>query len=314
MSYASDAAAVGQAADAEVSSLKSSNASLSTANDQLSAQNAELQRQLELATKPPTPGPVKTAWGSSGLDSGPSSYAAIATLLHPALMRSYNSGAVADWKSSNGAKVPAHIPAFDSAKWDQTKVAAGDPATMASIRDWLLNGDGQRCWHHEPEGDFALSVYNAAYAQIVKLGVGLDRLFPTLMAFTLGVKGAWTKWGDPDQYYVKEAGGLGFDAYSYANNSMVQFDEAAAYAAKKAKPWILAEAGFQTLDAWTKAGSKAVSDDTLIAWADTLVARVRSYPNPPLAVSLMNHGPQLVDGTTHQKFAAHWKDICTGAI
>ncbi len=346
MTYEADAAAVGRAADTALAAVQ---AQLTAAVQQHSADLQKIQDeatqlaaaggtitqlqttvqglQTQLATvtaeyqadeailhpapppPPPPPPPTTTLWGASGLDSGPSSYPGTVSLLSPAMMRSYNGGGVTGWSGSNGSKVPAGIVPFDSAKWSETLVAAGDPATMAQVKDWLANGPGWRCWHHEPEGDFALATYLQAYAQIVKLGVRLDRLFPTIMAFTLGKNGVFTKWGNPDQFYIAAAGGIGVDCYSNGNFDMTQFDEAAKYAESKGKPWIIAEAGIQTLSSWVAAGSKPFSDDTLIQWADTLVARVHSYPLPPLAVSLMNHGPQLVDATTHQRFAAHWASI-----
>ena len=255
-------------------------------------------------TAPPPPPPT-LLWGSSGYDSGPTSYAQVATLLGADAMRSYDSGPVNGWASCAGAKVPVGLPPFHSAKWDPNKVAAGDSVTMGQIRDWLMNGPGWRCWHHEPEGDFPVSLYQQAYARIVALGVGLDRLAPCLMGYTLGKAGKWTKWGDPDQYYIPQAGMLAFDCYSSANQDMTQFDEAAKYAARKAKPWIIAEAGWQTKASWEAAGSHQPSDDTLIAWGKVLVSHLKAYPNPPVSVLLMNHGPQTT--SVHPQFAAWWK-------
>jgi hypothetical protein len=313
MSYASDAQAVGARADVEVDGLKSENAQLTADNADLRAQVADLTQQvadlasaLADATNEPAPTPA-TLWGSSGLDTGPNSYAAIARLLEPKVMRAYNPGAVTGWDVANGAKVPVGIDPFDSTKFDQNKVADNDTATMFAVRDWMTKGGGWRSWHHEPEGDFPVAIYRAAYANIVALGVGLDRLVPTIMAYTLTPQGI-AKWGDPEQFYIDEAGVLGFDAYAVRGKDLAQFDAAAAYAAKKGKPWIIAEFGYQAITST----NPYPTDDQLLVFLQSVVARIRTYSNPPLAVSLMNHGAQTMDGTKNPKSTAYYKSVCNG--
>jgi hypothetical protein len=307
MGYESDAGNVGKNADNEVAILKDQVGTLTSANQTLAAKNADLQKQLDAATQPPVPPKPKDIIWSSSLANGTGTLAATAALFGCSAVRAYNSGPVSGWSSAAGAAAPSGVSPFDSAKWDQNAVAANDSATMIQIRDWLLNGGGWRAWHHEPEGDFPVATYKAAYANIVKLGVRLDRLCPTLMGFSLTPAGI-TKWGGVEQYYIPEAGLLGFDAYAVKGTNFNQFDLASSYAISKNKDWILAEFGYQVISST----NPYPNDDQLLAFMQRVVPYLRNLPKPPIMASLMNHGAQTMDGKTNPKSTAYYKDVCAG--
>jgi hypothetical protein len=227
-------------------------------------------------------------------DSNRPPLSTLQALLNPEVVRTYSPGP--STSRPIGVQVPSPAIPIDSAK-DSVTVSAPMLAAVRARID-ALGPNAIVIDQHEPEQP-SKGIDPAAWVKMQKAIIADNPgalVAPCLMAWTLDPASG----RNPESYYVDTAPLLAFDAYGLS-----QITLAAKYAAAKAKPWIIAELGIHPQ------GSTASypSDTELLAWLKSAVALIKSLPNPPRAVSLMNHLFQLLDGVRNPLSTAYWATV-----
>lgn len=338
MTHQSDLAAAGAAWDQAETDLAAAKTGLAAANAQIAAdagiianadaKNASLQAALDAANAaetaedgapppppPPPPPPVGTAlYGASILnDGGSAAIPATVAAVKPQMIRFYNPGPLTGWAADSATACPNGIMPFTSAKWAVASLVAKDPTTMTQVTDWLTKGPKKMAAiQHEadnPKKGIVPVDYVLAMTNVMTLPQGNTLFAPTIMAWSLDPGSG----RNADDFYIAAAPVIGFDCYGHPASSGGQdtreIDFAAAYAAKKGKPWVIPELGYQAISST----ANPPSDLILLAWMQKVVPLLRKYAavpgSPLLAVSWMNHGAQALDPKVRPLSTAYWGSV-----
>lgn len=312
MSYAADAALVGQRADTEIDALTTRAltadahiAALTTENARLEADNARLHALVDAGTVTPPPPTSTTKYGSC---VGPTVASVDALFGGIKVLRCFDGGkGPGMWTRDGASQVGADVAVSTSFKGSPASIMAGsnDAAWQAFWRS-VPKRTGAVYWtfYHEPEdnverGEFTAKQWRDAFAYLIQLQnktTGITQPstpLPILMSWTL-VAASGRNMAD---YLVPGAKDIGFDTYGKSEAVL-----AVAYAKAHGLTLHIPELGWD-------ARKTTLTDDQVKTLIDEYAVILDGVAG---TVSWFNNtgtlGDNRLDGKP--KSAAAWKALC----